>query len=509
MSSMWDRKPRKPRRTVGEDFRDEWARRIGLWSIPFRVLAGAIKRLFYGPAALLHTVPGRVVFCAGAAALMLDAAFGSDGVNIPLLGNLGWLALFVFGCFAWRRRMRWEEQLRAILHAAVPGHSHAVPVVAWFPPRILGFFNLGRWRGRPDFAFRIPGGLAASKAPEVEEILRQRLPAAKGFSWRFTWDFRRGVCAAEIREDLPEGEPLRHEDSALPSRNGSRNGRAAAPSGTAEKVPLGKSLNGVVYWVLDSNFGNLLVTGSPGGGKSVLVNSVARHCFKPEFASHFDLYGIDMKGGVELSHLTKFRNFRRVAEDLDSALDLLRRLRREVDRRQRMLRQSGTKKIAELNARREAAGEKRLKRLILLVDELAELTDVPEVAGKSPEEKAENQKRAECKALLDSIIRLGRAGGIHCVCALQRPDVRYMTGAMRSNIQARVATGRLDQAGCQMLESKLAGELPGKPGRGVFWEGGQEQVVQFYYTADEDLDAFLPRNGSSKNGPSGGGEGGP
>lgn len=452
---------------------DQVAHRYPLmWPVVWvcRAAKWAVHRTVYG---ILGTRPGRVMLFLLTVWGLANAALGTTHGTLQ-----GWLPFFLlaalcYGAWEYSFRRQWEDKVRNVVYHDVPGHTGRETEVVWFLTR----FNLARWTGGWQFGFRIPAGMREVDEAEVSQHLRSRLPAAPGASWSFSWDWRRGLCLASIAADLPDVATRELEE--------------AAPD--AGKVPLGMGMDGEVYWPLDANFGNILVTGGPGGGKSVIVNGIVRHI--AEHRSVIEGHCIDMKGGVELGHLEKYPFIRGVAEDLESSVELLRHIREEVDKRQAALRAEDVKKIGKLNERRTARGEAPLKRLVLLVDELAELTDVPETPGKSPEEKEEHKKRAESKALLDSIVRLGRAGGVHVVAALQRPDVRYMTGAMRSNIQARVATGRLDQSGCQMVESKLAAELPAVPGRGVLWLGGQEEIVQYYLTEDEDLDAVA--NGHS------------
>ena len=469
--SMWQRKRHRERPTVRESASEALWRKIGLWSIPLRLIWGAAHRTLFGFSLLISTWPGRIVGGVGAGALLLDASFGTDAVALPVSIPLIILVALVAGALGYARRMRWEQHVESIVYDAVPGHSGVQPAVVWYPPRPAKLLQLGRWLGRFEFGFRIPGKMTLKQEEEVAEHLRARLPMRRGTSLAIDWDLRAGTARAWLVEDLPElvTRP-RYEVSEDP-----------------EKVPLGMGLKGVIYWILDSNFGNLLVVGTPGGGKSVILNSVLRHLL--EWSEAFDCYCIDMKGGVELAHLPKFEAVKEVAEDLDTSLDLLRRILVEVKRREKMLKATGgkAKKISKLNEIRAARGEKPLKRLVLVIDELAQLTARPETGG----DKVENAKKAECLAALDEIVRLGRAEGIHVVCAMQRPDAKFVGGGFRDNIQARVATGRLGRAGCEMIESDLAGELPGIPGRGLIWLGGEEQIVQYYLTEDEDLDAVF------------------
>lgn len=519
--SMWDRKPRKYERSAGEDAGEVFRKKIGLWSIPFKVIAGAIKRFFYGGAALLHTTIGRVILFAVVAAMMLDAAFGSDGVGIPILGGLGWVALFVYGCFAWSRRSRWEEHLEAIVHEAVPGHSGRVPAVVWYPPRPLRLLHGGRWLGRYNFAFRIPGAMDASDEIKASGRLRSRLPTARGSTWGFNWDWPRGVCQATLKVDLPgrDDAPLRKSDVPAPAAwtkkvtkkaksNGSGPG-VSAPRGAnteeaekaATKIPLGKSREMEIIWDCSNLYGCILVAGAPGGGKSVVTLTILAHCFAHAF--WWRVYAIDLKR-VELGPLRRFmpRPVRRVATDLESSLGVLEEVQAKMERRYEMMESEGFNNIRKLNNARRARSEKRLPHVMVAMDEIAEL--VEEQGGK--ENKEEDEMRRACKKRVNSIVRLGRAAGVHMILATQRPDAEYIPGATKSNIQARVALGGLSRTGSEMtIEDEAASKLPGVPGRGIWFESGRLTEFQGFLTEDEDLDALVPAagkpsgNGSSRS----------
>lgn len=146
---------------------------------------------------------------------------------------------------------------------------------------------------------------------------------------------------------------------------------------------------------------HVLIAGATDAGKSNLVNVViSKIAPYPEI----ELYGVDLKGGVELgpwdSVLTD------LAEDDKTAVALLRRLSGEMDRRYRTLRSSGRK-----NWRLQDGPFMKV-----VVDELAELP----------------------KAGVDVLTRLallGRAAGISLVCATQQPEVAVIPQQARAQLR--------------------------------------------------------------------------
>jgi S-DNA-T family DNA segregation ATPase FtsK/SpoIIIE len=100
---------------------------------------------------------------------------------------------------------------------------------------------------------------------------------------------------------------------------------------------------------------------------------------------------------------------------------------REMDMRYHKLAQAGTRNIGEYNARIDSQGdgkEKKLPKLVVLIDELADLMML------APE---------ETQGAITRLAQLSRATGIHLVIATQRPSVEVVTGIIKANFPARIA----------------------------------------------------------------------
>jgi S-DNA-T family DNA segregation ATPase FtsK/SpoIIIE len=100
---------------------------------------------------------------------------------------------------------------------------------------------------------------------------------------------------------------------------------------------------------------------------------------------------------------------------------------REMDMRYHKLAQAGTRNIGEYNARLESRGdgkEKKLPRLVVFIDELADLMML------APD---------ETQSAITRLAQLSRATGIHLVLATQRPSVEVVTGIIKANFPARIA----------------------------------------------------------------------
>lgn len=392
----------------------------------------------------------------------------------------------VGGALAYWKRRVWESRVANAVYHDIPGHSVREPEVVWFGNRL----NAGRWTGSWNFGFRVPPSVSDRDRHEVESLLRDRLPAAAGASWGFTWDWRGGKAKASLIQDLPSGtdEPLRKAEEAAPATGAAvvqKNTEASEKAAT--KIPLGKSREAEIVWDCSNLFGCILIAGAPGGGKSVVTLTILSHCFAHR--TWWKVYGIDLKR-VELGPLRRFAPdpVVSVATDLDAAIEVLQEVQENMEARYQLMENEGHNNIRKLNNARRSRGEKHLPHIMVAMDEIAEL--VEEQGGR--DNKEEDEKRTACKKRINSIVRLGRASGVHMILATQRPDAEYIPGSTKSNIQARVALGGLSKTGSEMtIEDPAASNLPGVAGRGIWFQSGQLTEMQGYLTEDDDLDAAL------------------
>ena len=117
----------------------------------------------------------------------------------------------------------------------------------------------------------------------------------------------------------------------------------------------------------------------------------------------------------------------------------------EMLKRYRMFSELGVRDLTGYNAQQRRAGQPTLPRVVVVIDELA---DLMMVASKEVEESI-------CR-----VAQMGRAAGMHLVIATQRPSADVITGLMKANIPSRVAFAVsssidsriiLDQAGAEKL----------------------------------------------------------
>jgi len=225
------------------------------------------------------------------------------------------------------------------------------------------------------------------------------------------------------------------------------------------------------------------IAGRPGAGKSVLLNSI----LKQMACKNAKLYMFDFKGGVEFG--LKAEQLGTVVLDHSRALETLKEIVEELNRRLDLFRKTKVKKLSDYNERTR----EDMPRWALFIDEIGEMLDQ---RGLSKDEKVlvEGINRA-----LSTIARQGRAAGIHMFLGTQRPDATVLTGQFRSQIAIHI-TGPLDEVTSKIVEIPEAKTLPSEPkGRFLIKKGVKIYDFQAPYFTDDDFNNLKPSENKNIN----------
>ena len=202
---------------------------------------------------------------------------------------------------------------------------------------------------------------------------------------------------------------------------------------------LGRDVSGEPNFANIEKMPHMLVAGSTGSGKSILVHSILTSLLYKNSPQTLKLVLIDPKR-VELSiydgipHLVS-----PVVTENKKALGVFRWAISEMERRYELLQKAGCRDIKSYNS--SHTGEDILPYVLIAIDELADLMSS---FGRDVE---------------GSIVRLAqmaRATGIHLLLATQRPSVEVITGLIKANIPARVALQVASQ-----IDSRTILDTPG------------------------------------------------
>ncbi len=214
---------------------------------------------------------------------------------------------------------------------------------------------------------------------------------------------------------------------------------------------------------------HILLGGSTGSGKSILLKLLLMQCVK----KGAKVFIADFKGGVDFS--PNWHKTCSIITEESLLFDTLSLIVDELERRKAVLRKSGCANISEYNKTQE----NKLQRMVLGCDEVAEILDK---TGLSKEQK---ELVGKIEGKLSVIARQGRAFGIHLILATQRPDANILSGQIRNNIDYRVC-GRADNVLSQIiLDNTDAADRVPKDSQGLFLN--HEGVLFRGYLFDESL----------------------
>ncbi|MGN0194157.1 MAG: DNA translocase FtsK [Pseudoramibacter sp.] len=216
------------------------------------------------------------------------------------------------------------------------------------------------------------------------------------------------------------------------------------------KLPfaLGKTLSGQNVIGDISKMPHLLIAGATGSGKSVCINTMIISLIYKLSPEDLRFIMIDPKM-VELNVYNALPHMLiPVVTDPKKAAYALNWGIKEMTDRYQLFKDAGVRDIKGYNKKALQNGEKKLPRIVIIIDELADLMMT------SPKEV----ESAICR-----IAQLARACGIHLVIATQRPSVDVITGLIKANIPSRIAFSVasntdsrtiLDQVGAEKLLGK-------------------------------------------------------
>ncbi len=251
-------------------------------------------------------------------------------------------------------------------------------------------------------------------------------------------------------------------------------------------IAVGLDADGKAVHVDLATLPHLLIAGTTGSGKSVMVNSIICSMLMRDTPEDVRMILVDPKQ-VELTGYNGIPHLiMPVVADPRQAAAALQWGVTEMDRRYRLFSSTGVRKLASYNKMVEsaenAAREFPLQHLPAIVIIIDELTDLMMVAKKDVE------------ASIVRIAQLGRAAGIHLVMATQRPSADVVTGLIKANVDNRmglkVATGVdskvvLDQTGAE----KLLGH-----GDMLFLQtrwGDKPRRIQGCYLSDDEIASIV------------------
>lgn len=203
-------------------------------------------------------------------------------------------------------------------------------------------------------------------------------------------------------------------------------------------VSLGLDVSGNPVVANISKMPHVLVAGTTGSGKSVLINSFISSILFRASPSEVKLILIDPKRVEFTSYNGIPHLLTPVIVESDKILSSLKWAMGEMDRRYKLFSEQGVRNIDSYN---ELSGFQALPYIVIIIDELADLMMFAPV---------------EVEDAIARLAQMARATGIHLVIATQRPSVNVITGLIKANIPCRIAFNV-----SSMIDSRVILDTPG------------------------------------------------
>lgn len=203
-------------------------------------------------------------------------------------------------------------------------------------------------------------------------------------------------------------------------------------------VALGLDVSGNPLIADIAKMPHVLVAGTTGSGKSVLINAWICSLLFRTSPQEVRLIMVDPKR-VELTGYNGIPHLLTpVIVEQDKILSALRWTMNEMEHRYKQFAEVGVRNIDGFN---ELSGFQAMPFIVILIDELADLMAYAPV---------------EVEDTICRLAQMARATGIHLVLATQRPSVDVITGLIKANVPSRIAFNV-----SSMIDSRVVLDMPG------------------------------------------------
>lgn len=204
-------------------------------------------------------------------------------------------------------------------------------------------------------------------------------------------------------------------------------------------VSLGLDVSGQPVVADIAKMPHLLIAGTTGSGKSVLINTIITSILFRSSPEEVKFIMVDPKR-VELTPYSDIPHLLTpVITDVSKVVNALKWAVVEMERRYRLFQEMGVKNIADYN---DQSGFQAMPYIVIMIDEMADI-----MMSKNASDVEENIVR---------LAQMARAVGIHLVLATQRPSVNVLTGLIKANVPARIAFQVTS-----MIDSRVIIDTPG------------------------------------------------
>lgn len=245
-------------------------------------------------------------------------------------------------------------------------------------------------------------------------------------------------------------------------------------------VIAGQTPDGNMEIVDISKAPHMLIAGTTGSGKTIFLYSIIVSLLYKYPMEDLEFLIVDPKQTdfVFFEDLPNLYGGHIVIE-AEEALELIRRVN-DVDKPERMslIRSCRSRDIDSYN---EKNPNNRMKRLVIIIDEYADLIQTAEMQG--------NRKSFE--KFLSMLAQKVRSLGIHLIIATQRPSANIVTGVLKANIPYRISFRLPSHTDSQtILDMPGAENLLGK-GDMLMVTDSDTKRMQGLFVSEHELEKYI------------------
>ena len=264
------------------------------------------------------------------------------------------------------------------------------------------------------FDIAIPENISIKNVTKLSEDLNLRLATKNDI--RITTIPGTPYIGIEIPNDIKSVVGLRDVISSSKFNDAKK---------TSLTFALGKDIVGNPVVADISKMPHLLIAGSTGTGKSVCLNSLIISLMYKYGPEDLRFVIVDPKQ-VEFTVFngTPHMMFNEILCDTPRAIAMLNWAVKEMESRYGKLKDAMVHNIEEYNAQIDPRKEHKIPRIVIIIDEYADLMSV-------------DKKNIEDK--IARIAQKARAAGIFLILATQRPSVDIVEGSIKTNFTSRIA----------------------------------------------------------------------
>jgi S-DNA-T family DNA segregation ATPase FtsK/SpoIIIE len=242
------------------------------------------------------------------------------------------------------------------------------------------------------------------------------------------------------------------------------------------EMPVGETREGVLFHELDN--GHIVVAGATTFGKSQLLKLLIATLLKNK-ANETELSLLDLKGGLEMQYFEDCKQTLNFSEDLESAVDVLRIIRADIEKRQELLR------VKRFNNVKKAG---ITKRHFVIVDEASQLAPSQQVG------KVDKALALEAQSHMAFITRIGHSMGYTLIYATQYPVGDVMPNQIKANSNTTMCFRLESDTQSLTVLDRVGAENIKLKGRCIYSVPSGFQEVQSYLIDDKTIDSVVSLN---------------